>query len=47
MAKKRQRRMVTAAESAEIWDCWQRGEGLRLLGRAFGGQRHVDDRDGR
>lgn len=36
MAKKRQRRMVTAAESAEIWDRWQRGEGLRLIGRMFG-----------
>ena len=33
---KRRRRMVPAAESAEIWDRWQRGEGLRLIGRAFG-----------
>src|SRR5689334_15437812 len=33
---KRGRRMVPAAESAEIWDRWQRGEGLRLIGRAFG-----------
>lgn len=36
MAKKWRRRMVTAAESADIWDRWQRGEGLRLIGRAFG-----------
>jgi IS30 family transposase len=36
MASKRRRRMVTAAESAEIWDRWQRGEGLRLIGRGFG-----------
>ena len=33
---KRRRRMVPAAESAEIWDRWQRGEGLRLIGRVFG-----------
>ena len=25
---KRRRRMFTAAESAEVWDRWQRGEGL-------------------
>ena len=30
---KRRRRMVPAAESAEIWDRWQRGEGLRLRNR--------------
>jgi IS30 family transposase len=28
--------MFTAAESAEVWDRWQRGEGLKLIGRAFG-----------
>jgi hypothetical protein len=28
--------MFTAAESAEAWDCWQRGEGLKLIGRVFG-----------
>ena len=28
--------MFTAAESAEIWDRWQRGEGLKLIGRVFG-----------
>ena len=31
-----QRRRFTAAESAEIWDRWQRGEGLKLIGRVFG-----------
>src|SRR6476469_1890109 len=33
---KRRRRMVPPAESAEIWDRWQRGEGLKLIGRVFG-----------
>ena len=33
---KRRRRMIPASESAEIWDRWQRGEALRLIGRAFG-----------
>ena len=33
---KRRRRIFTAAESAEIWDRWQRGEGLKLIGRVFG-----------
>src|ERR1700710_2872599 len=32
----RQVRKITAAESAEIWDRWQRGEALKLIGRAFG-----------
>lgn len=36
MASRRRRRMFTAAESAEIWDRWQRGEGLKLIGRVFG-----------
>jgi len=27
--------MFTAAESAEVWDRWQRGEGLNLIGRVF------------
>jgi len=27
--------MFTAAESAEVWDRWQRGEGLKLTGRVF------------
>jgi DNA-binding CsgD family transcriptional regulator len=26
----------SAAESAEIWDRWQRGEALKLIGRVFG-----------
>ena len=33
---KRRRRMFTAAESTEVWDRWQRGEGLNLIGRVFG-----------
>jgi IS30 family transposase len=28
--------MFTAAESAEVWGRWQRGEGLKLIGRVFG-----------
>jgi IS30 family transposase len=36
MAKTRQRRMFTAAQSAEVWDRWQRGEGLKAIGRVFG-----------
>jgi IS30 family transposase len=36
MGKQRQRRFFTAAESADIWDRWQRGEGLKLIGRVFG-----------
>ena len=32
----RQVRKIGAAESAEIWDRWQRGEALKLIGRAFG-----------
>ena len=34
MAKLR-RRMFSAAESAEVSDRWQRGEGLKLIGRMF------------
>ena len=33
---KRRRRMFSAAESAEVWDRWQRGEGLKLIGRVLG-----------
>ena len=36
MVKRRQRRTFTAAESAEVWDRWQRGEGLKAIGRVFG-----------
>ena len=32
---KRRRRMFTVVESAEVWDRWQRGEGLKLIGRVF------------
>ena len=28
--------MFTATESAAVWDRWQRGEGLKLIGRVFG-----------
>jgi hypothetical protein len=28
--------MFTATESAEVWDRWQRGEGLKLIGRLLG-----------
>ena len=34
--QRRQRRYCTAAESAEIWDRWRKGEGLKSIGRAFG-----------
>ena len=27
--------MFTAAERAEVWYRWQRGEGLNLIGRVF------------
>ena len=27
--------MFTARESAEVWDRWQRGEALNLIGRVF------------
>ena len=36
MEKRRERRMFTAAQSAEVWDRWQRGEGLNAIGRVFG-----------
>jgi IS30 family transposase len=32
---KRRRRIFSATESAEVWDRWQRGEGLKLIGRVF------------
>ena len=31
----RQVRKITAVESAEIWDRWQRGEALKLIGRVM------------
>jgi IS30 family transposase len=36
MRLRRKRRFYTAAESAEIWDRWRRGEGLKSIGRVFG-----------
>src|SRR5688572_22817168 len=36
MRGEKQRRRFTAAESAEIWDRWQRGEGPKSIGRVFG-----------
>jgi transposase, IS30 family len=30
------RRGFTTAEKTELWDCWQRGESLKAIGRAFG-----------
>jgi IS30 family transposase len=36
MRQRRKRRLFTAAESAEIWDRWRKGEGLRSIGRVFG-----------
>jgi hypothetical protein len=35
MAKRRRRRVFTAGESAEVWDRWQRGEGLKAIGLAI------------
>ena len=32
MGKQRQMHVFTAAESAEVWGRWQRGEGLKLIG---------------
>jgi len=36
MPQRAKRRFYTAIESAEIWDRWQRGEGLKGIGRVFG-----------
>ncbi len=36
MRQERKRRFFTAAESAEIWDRWRRGEGLKSISRIFG-----------
>jgi IS30 family transposase len=36
MHQRPKRRFYTPAESAEIWDRWQRGEGLKSIGRVFG-----------
>lgn len=34
--QQQKRRRFTATESAEIWDRWKRGEGLKSIGRVFG-----------
>jgi len=36
MRLRRKRRFFTAGESAEIWERWRRGEGLKSIGRVFG-----------
>jgi Helix-turn-helix domain len=36
MGQRPRRRFYTAAESAEIWDRWRKGEGLKSIGRVFG-----------
>lgn len=36
MRRRGKRRFYAAAESAEIWDRWRRGEGLKSIGRVFG-----------
>jgi IS30 family transposase len=36
MRRGTKRRFYTATESAEIWDRWRRGEGLKSIGRVFG-----------
>lgn len=36
MRQRWNRRFFTAAESAEIWDRWGKGEGLKSIGRVFG-----------
>ena len=36
MRRKYQRVGFTAAQSAELWDRWRKGEGLTSIGRAFG-----------
>jgi hypothetical protein len=36
MDQRPKRRFYAPAESAEIWDRWQRCEGLKSIGRVFG-----------
>ncbi len=36
MRRKYKRVGFTAAQKSELWDRWQRGEGLKSIGRAFG-----------
>ncbi|MDP3739469.1 MAG: hypothetical protein Q8R02_18920 [Hyphomonadaceae bacterium] len=36
MRRKYRRTKVTAAESAELWERWKKGEGLHAIGQALG-----------
>ena len=36
MRKKYHRVGFTGAQSAELWERWKKGEGLKSIGRAFG-----------
>ena len=36
MKRKYKRIGFTAVQKAELWDRWQKGEGLKSIGRAFG-----------
>lgn len=36
MRRKYRRTMITAAESAELWERWKRSEGLHAIGEALG-----------
>ena len=36
MRRKYKRTGFTAAQKMELWDRWQKGEGLKSIGRAFG-----------
>ena len=36
MKRKYHRVGFAAAQMAELWDCWQKGEDLKSIGRAFG-----------
>ena len=36
MRRKYPRTMITAAESAELWERWKKGEGLKSIARALG-----------
>jgi len=36
MRRKQRRTMITAAERAELWDRWRKGEKLHAIGEALG-----------
>ena len=36
MSMRRRRTMITAAESADLWERWKNGEGLKAIGLALG-----------